>query len=85
MKTSWPDRPAAGLAREFQQVHVGVCTTDDGGSTGELVRRLPMIGIGDLRERVRNAYNQARQQQPTLTMAAFVESGAVDQVRATSR
>ncbi|MGD9781396.1 MAG: gluconeogenesis factor YvcK family protein [Kiritimatiellia bacterium] len=47
---AWADRPAAGLAREFGQVHVGVCTTDDGGSTGELVRRLPMIGIGDVRK-----------------------------------
>ena len=47
---AWADRPAAGLAREFEQVHVGVCTTDDGGSTGELVRRLPMIGIGDVRK-----------------------------------
>lgn len=47
---AWPDRPGAGLAHEFTQVHVGVCTTDDGGSTGELVRRLPMIGIGDLRK-----------------------------------
>ena len=47
---TWPDRPTAGLTREFGQIHVGVCTTDDGGSTGELVRRLPMIGIGDLRK-----------------------------------
>ena len=47
---AWPDRPTAGLTREFNPVHVGVCTTDDGGSTGELVRRLPMIGIGDLRK-----------------------------------
>jgi uncharacterized cofD-like protein len=47
---SWADRPPAGLTREFEQVHVGVCTTDDGGSTGDLVRRLPMIGIGDLRK-----------------------------------
>ncbi len=47
---AWPERPSAGLVREFQDVHVGVCTTDDGGSTGELVRRLPMIGIGDLRK-----------------------------------
>jgi uncharacterized cofD-like protein len=47
---SWPDRPAAGLAHEFRRIHVGVCTTDDGGSTGELVRRLPMIGIGDMRK-----------------------------------
>ena len=48
--SSWPDRPVAGLAKEFTNLHVGVCTTDDGGSTGELVRRLPMIGIGDLRK-----------------------------------
>lgn len=47
---SWPERAPAGLMREFEQVQVGVCTTDDGGSTGELVRRLPMIGIGDLRK-----------------------------------
>ena len=47
---SWPDRPAAGLACEFTRVQGGVCTTDDGGSTGELVRRLPMIGVGDLRK-----------------------------------
>ena len=47
---NWPDRSPAGLAQEFESIHVGVCTTDDGGSTGELVRRLPMIGIGDLRK-----------------------------------
>ena len=47
---AWTDRPAEGLVREFERVHVGVCTTDDGGSTGELVRRLPMIGIGDTRK-----------------------------------
>lgn len=46
----WADQPEVGLAREFADVHVGVCTTDDGGSTGELVRRLPMIGIGDTRK-----------------------------------
>lgn len=37
------------------------------------------IGVGELRERVRQSYNQARQQQPGLTMAAFVESGGLDQ------
>ena len=47
---AWADRPPTGLTREFERVDVGVCTTDDGGSTGELVRRLPMIGIGDLRK-----------------------------------
>jgi peptidyl-prolyl cis-trans isomerase D len=38
------------------------------------------IGVGELRERVRQAYNQARQQQPGMTMAGFVESGGLDQV-----
>lgn len=38
------------------------------------------IGVGELRERMRMAYNQARQEQPTLTMAQFVESGGLDQV-----
>ena len=38
------------------------------------------IGIGELRERVRQAYNQARQEQPGLTMPAFVAAGGLDQV-----
>jgi peptidyl-prolyl cis-trans isomerase D len=38
------------------------------------------IGVGELRDRVRLAYNQARQNQPGMTMAAFVESGGLDQV-----
>ena len=37
------------------------------------------IGVGELRDSVRLAYNQAREQQPELTMAAFVESGGLDQ------
>lgn len=38
------------------------------------------IGVGELRDRVQAVYNQARQQQPGLTMAAFVESGGLDGV-----
>ena len=58
--TAWTTQPGAGLAREFSQVHVGVCTTDDGGSTGELVRRLPMIGIGDVRKVLLSMVDRAR-------------------------
>lgn len=47
---AWVEGPAAGLKCAFQHLTLGVCTTDDGGSTGELVRRLPMIGIGDTRK-----------------------------------
>lgn len=53
-----------------------------GGLGGANVAKVgsEQIGVGELRERARQAYNQARQQQPGLTMAAFVESGALDQV-----
>ena len=33
------------------------------------------IGLGELRDRVRAVYNQARQQQPGLTMAAWASAG----------
>ena len=53
-----------------------------GGLGGANVAKVgsEQIGVGELRERARQAFNQARQQQPGLTMAAFVESGALDQV-----
>src|SRR3546814_19297238 len=38
------------------------------------------IGLGALRDRVRLAYDQERQDQPTLTMPAFVEYGGPDPV-----
>lgn len=38
------------------------------------------IGIGELRERVDQAYRQAQRSQPGLTKAAFIESGGLDQV-----
>lgn len=53
-----------------------------GGIGGANVAKVggEQIGVGELRDRARQAYDQARQQQPGLTMAAFVESGALDQV-----
>ena len=46
----WNDNPNVGLKRLFPHLDVVVCTTDDGGSTGELLKQLPMIGVGDLRK-----------------------------------
>ncbi len=46
----WPNDPNVGLKRIFPLLDVVVCTTDDGGSTGELLKQLPMIGIGDMRK-----------------------------------
>jgi uncharacterized cofD-like protein len=46
----WPDQPCTGVKQEFSNLNVIVCTTDDGGSTGRLLKSLPLIGVGDLRK-----------------------------------
>jgi uncharacterized cofD-like protein len=46
----WPDQSGFGVKQEFPSLHIVVCTTDDGGSTGRLLKSLPLIGIGDLRK-----------------------------------
>jgi uncharacterized cofD-like protein len=46
----WAERPFVGLKEEFPHLDVVVCSTDDGGSTGRLLKRLPMIAVGDLRK-----------------------------------
>jgi hypothetical protein len=46
----WPDQPMSGMKKEFPHLSFVVCTTDDGGSTGRLLKSLPMIGVGDLRK-----------------------------------
>lgn len=46
----WPRRPFVGLKEAFSRLTAVVVTTDDGGSTGRLLKQLPMIGIGDLRK-----------------------------------
>ena len=48
-KESWPDEPFNGLKEIFPQTKAIVCVTDDGGSTGELLKDLPLIALGDLR------------------------------------
>ncbi|MDZ7642576.1 MAG: 2-phospho-L-lactate transferase CofD family protein [Desulfurivibrio sp.] len=45
----WPENPFAGLKEIFPQTTAVVCVTDDGGSTGELLKDLPLIALGDLR------------------------------------
>jgi uncharacterized cofD-like protein len=46
----WPNHPNVGLKQVFPDLDVVICTTDDGRSTGELRKYLPMIGIGDVRK-----------------------------------
>jgi uncharacterized cofD-like protein len=48
-KESWPEDPFSGLKEIFPQTKAIVCVTDDGDSTGELLKDLPFIALGDLR------------------------------------
>ena len=46
---SWKETPFTGMKEVFAKLHSVVCVTDDGGSTGELLKDLPLIALGDLR------------------------------------
>jgi uncharacterized cofD-like protein len=48
-KENWPVEPFCGLKEIFPQTKAIVCVTDDGGSTGELLKDLPFIALGDIR------------------------------------
>jgi uncharacterized cofD-like protein len=48
-RSGWADEPFCGLKKIFPRVRSIVCITDNGGSTGELLKDLPLIAIGDIR------------------------------------
>jgi uncharacterized cofD-like protein len=48
-RLGWARNPFTGLKQVFPHVSSVVCVTDDGGSTGELQKDLPLIALGDLR------------------------------------
>jgi len=45
----WPEQPFNGVKELFPHTTAVVCVTDDGGSTGELLKDMSVIGLGDLR------------------------------------
>lgn len=59
---SWVEHPFHGLKEIFPQTTAIVCTTDDGGSTGELLKDFPLIGLGDIRHVMLSAIQQVRLQ-----------------------
>lgn len=64
----WPRAPFAGLKNLFPRTRAIVCVTDDGGSTGELLKELPLIAIGDLRHVLLSAVQKTKlQKQYDLT------------------
>ena len=46
---SWTQKPFNGLKEIFPQTRSIVCITDNGGSTGELLKDLPIVAVGDMR------------------------------------
>ncbi len=48
-RPGWQKHPFEGLKRFFPQTRSVVCITDNGGSTGEILKDLDLIAIGDLR------------------------------------
>lgn len=67
-----------GVAFALSDVtNIGNFSGPGGGDAAQVGDR--NIGVGELRDRVQRAYDQARQQQPALTLPAFVESGGVDE------
>ncbi|XOF34886.1 MAG: gluconeogenesis factor YvcK family protein [Candidatus Electrothrix sp. YB6] len=48
-RPEWRNNPFTGLKEVFSRLHSIVCVTDDGGSTGEMLKDFPLIGLGDLR------------------------------------
>jgi uncharacterized cofD-like protein len=60
---SWVRDPFSGLKTIFPKTRSIVCITDDGGSTGELLKDLPLIAIGDLRHVLLSSIQLARLQE----------------------
>ncbi|MDH4318322.1 MAG: YvcK family protein, partial [Desulfobulbaceae bacterium] len=48
-REEWRFKPFSGMKQLFPVINSVVCVTDDGGSTGELRKDLPLIALGDLR------------------------------------
>ncbi|MCG2744669.1 MAG: 2-phospho-L-lactate transferase CofD family protein [Desulfobacteraceae bacterium] len=74
---TWARKPFVGLKELFPHTRSIVCVTDDGGSTGELQKDLPLIALGDLRHVLLSSIQSGRLQSLyglTLTRAVEVVS-----------
>jgi len=59
---AWPEEPFQGLKELFPLTSAVVCVTDDGGSTGELLKDLDLVALGDLRHVMLSSIRQRRLQ-----------------------
>ena len=58
----WVEEPFSGLKELFPNIRSIVCISDDGGSTGELAKDLPLIAIGDIRHVLLSSIQKSRLQ-----------------------
>ncbi|MDD5760186.1 MAG: YvcK family protein [Desulfobulbaceae bacterium] len=74
---SWVEHPFHGLKEVFPHTTAIVCVTDDGGSTGELLKDLPLIGLGDIRHVMLSAIQKVRlREEYGLSDAEASQAGA---------
>ncbi len=57
---AWPKDPFHGVKSLFPNTRSIVCVTDDGGSTGEMLKDFPLIALGDLRHVLLSAVQRER-------------------------
>ncbi len=76
-RTGWQQSPFYGLKEVFPQSRSIVCVTDDGGSTGELLKEIPLIAIGDIRHVLLSSMQLARlQKKYSLSVVEATEVAA---------
>lgn len=61
-RATWAEEPFTGLKEAFPNTKSVVCVTDDGGSTGELLKDLPLIALGDIRHVLLSSVQKTRLQ-----------------------
>ena len=49
---TWGKAPFRGMKHDFPNLTLVACVTDDGGSSGKLLRTIPCIAVGDLRRAI---------------------------------
>lgn len=78
---SWVNDPFQGLKTLFPKTRSIVCITDDGGSTGELLKDLPLIALGDIRHVLLSSIQLAKLKEDY----ALTEGEAVECVKILAR
>lgn len=74
---SWVHKPFNGLKEVFPKTRSIVCVTDSGGSTGELLKDLPLVAVGDMRHVLLSSIQLIRLQKKYLLNTATASEVAI--------